>query len=212
MNREQWYSDFTKAVNSQKKITANNNTKVIGRLFSKYIKDPEIANQISNHSSDVVRCWACWAMTTGVHSTKALTDVVKPFAADSHFGVREVAIFATKEKLATDLNTAISILSNWTTSQDENIRRFVAEVLRPIGVWTKKVEVLQSKPELGLPLLAPLKSDPSKYVQNSVANWLNDASKSQPDWVRSVCQKWKEESDSKATRYIIKRGLRTIDK
>ncbi|MEM8906534.1 MAG: DNA alkylation repair protein, partial [Bacteroidota bacterium] len=89
---------------------------------------------------------------------------------------------------------------------------FVAEVLRPIGVWTKKVEALQKEPAIGLPLIEPLKSDPSKYVQNSVANWLNDASKAQPEWVRSICKQWEQASNTQATRYIIKKGLRTINK
>ena len=212
LEKEEWYSEFEEAVNSQKKISANNNTRVIGKLFNKHIDNKAVATTLINHASDVVRCWACWAVTTGNHSTKKLAVLIKPFAADKHFGVREVAIFATKEKLADDLESAIGILSTWTKSKDENVRRFVAEVLRPIGVWTKKVEALQKAPAIGLPLIEPLMSDPSKYVQNSVANWLNDASKSQPDWVRTICQKWKDVSNSKETAYIIKKGMRTINK
>jgi len=211
LKKEKWYLEFEESVNSQKKISANNNTRVIGQLFSKYINDSKVVTALSNHTSDVVRCWACWAVTTGNYSTKQLADLIKPFAADTHFGVREVAIFATKEKFAIDLNKAVTFLSKWTNSKDENVRRFVAEVLRPIGVWTKKIEALQKKPKIGLPLIEPLKSDPSKYVQNSVANWLNDASKSQADWVRSICQNWEASSNSKSTQYIIKRGLRTIN-
>jgi len=212
LKKENWYSEFEEEVYSQKKISANNNTRVIGQLFSTYIGNSKVAAELFNHSSDVVRCWACWAVTTGNHSTKQLADLIKPFAADTHFGVREVAIFATKDKFAADLKKSVTILSKWTSSKDENVRRFVAEVLRPIGVWTKKVEALQKEPEIGLPLVEPLKSDPSKYVQNSVANWLNDASKSQPDWVRSICRNWEASSNSKATQYIVKKGLRTINK
>jgi len=137
---------------------------------------------------------------------------MKPYAADTHFGIREVVIFASKSQLVEDLAQSITLLTDWTSSEDENVRRYAAETLRPIGVWTKKISELQENPQLGLPLLAPLKSDPSKYVQNSVANWLNDASKSNPDWVQSICDQWASASSDKSTAYIIKRALRTIRK
>jgi len=57
-----------------------------------------------------------------------------------------------------------------------------------------------------------MKSDKSKYVQDSVGNWLNVASKTQPEFVKSICEKWKDESPTKETAYIIKKALRTIEK
>lgn len=63
---------------------------------------------------------------------------MKPYAADSHFGLREVVIFATKERMITDLDTSLELLTRWTTSSDENVRRFAVESMRSIGAWTKK--------------------------------------------------------------------------
>lgn len=60
--------------------------------------------------------------------------------------------------------------------------------------------------------LENLKSDPSKYVQDSVANWMNDAGKTQPEFVIEICKKWKQESPTKETNYIIKRALRSLNK
>ena len=137
---------------------------------------------------------------------------MKPYAADTHFGVREVVIFASKERMITELNTSLNLLIQWTSDKDENIRRYAVEALRPVGVWTKKIPAFQENPENGINLLEPLKSDSSKYVRDSVGNWLNDASKSQPEWVKSICTQWESESSTKETAYIIKKALRTINK
>ena len=207
-----WLPQFEEILASEKKPTANTNAKLIGLEFGKLGSGAPILGALQAHESDVVRCWACWALSIQHEGVDTLLPAMKSFAADRHFGVREVVIFAVKEKLIEDLDSSIQILTGWTSSEDENVRRFVAEALRPVGVWVKKVAEFQQNPQKGLPLVEPLKSDPSKYVQNAVANWLNDASKSQPDWVQEVCARWTEESDSKATSYIVKRGLRTVNK
>ncbi|WP_109438622.1 MULTISPECIES: DNA alkylation repair protein [Aquimarina] len=212
LGKPEWYDSFYQAVSAQKKPSANANTKIIGVTFLQLTNDQNILAYLSKHNSDVPRCWAAyWAGIKEVDITKRL-KAIKPYAADLHFGVREVAIFATKEAIIEDLDTAIAILSKWTSSTDENIRRYVAEVTRPIGVWTKKIDELKENPEKGIILLNPLKSDSSKYVRDSVGNWLNDASKTRPDWVKRICDQWKEESPTKESLYILKKALRTIHK
>jgi 3-methyladenine DNA glycosylase AlkC len=210
IGKSAWYDDFEVAVHAQKKPTANSNTKVIGETFGLLTTDATVYEQLQQHTSDLVRCWACWAQSTHHDRVPDLLQAMKIYAADSHFGVREVVIFATKERMITDLDTSVELLSKWTNSEDENVRRFAAESMRPIGVWTKKITAFQEDPAKALPILTPLQSDVSKYVRDAVGNWLNDASKSQPDWVTALCQQWKKESDSKETAYIIKRGMRTI--
>ncbi len=212
LGKSEWYDNFYQAVSAQKKPSANANTKIIGITFLQLTTDANIVEHLSNHASDVPRCWAAyWIGVKETDITKRL-EVIKPYAADSHFGVREVAIFATKEAIVHDLDTAITILSKWISSEDENIRRYAVETTRPIGVWTKKIDELKEKPEKGIALLEPLKSDPSKYVRDAVGNWLNDASKTRPDWVKNICNRWKNESSTKETSYIIKKALRTINK
>lgn len=208
----EWLVDMEAAIDAQKKPSANNNAKTIGLAFGQLLNQESLDELMGGHTSDVVRCWYCWATSIQQDETGALLNAMKPFAADPHFGIREVVIFATKERLAGNLATAISILAEWVTSEDENVRRYAVEVLRPIGVWTKKIAALQEGPALALPVLTPLLADPSKYVQNAVANWLNDASKSQSEWVKALCANWQKTSNDKATAYIIKRALRTINK
>ena len=206
IDKQEWYSSFEIAVNEQKKPTANSNTKVIGQTLGLLTKDVNLYNTLKSHTSDLVRCWSCWAESLHHDAIEDLLQAMKPYAADSHFGVREVVIFASKERMIEDLDTSIEILSKWVLDEDENIRRYAVEALRPIGVWTKKIVVFQENPERGLLLLEPLKSDTSKYVRDAVGNWLNDASKSQPEWVSLIRDKWQKESPTKETSYIIKRG------
>lgn len=212
VGQEVQLSTFAEAINQQKKPTANSNTKTIGLTFGLLFKQKEVFDSLRKHTSDVVRCWGCWAESIQVDTLPELLQIMRPYAEDSHFGLREVVIFATKDRLAGDLLAAIDLLIPWTSSNDENARRYAIEALRPIGVWTKKIAELQQNPKVGLPILEPLKSDASKYVQNAVANWLNDASKSNPDWVQSICNRWQTESATKETTYIVKRALRTINK
>jgi 3-methyladenine DNA glycosylase AlkC len=117
-----------------------------------------------------------------------------------------------RDEVIGDLDTALDLLQAWVRDADENIRRFASELTRPKGVWCAPIRALQGEPQQALHLLEPLRADPSRYVQNSVANWLNDASKTQGPWVESVCGRWLAESPCDATRYIVRRARRTIDK
>ena len=51
---------------------------------------------------------------------------------------------------------------------------------------------------------------PNPYVQDSVANWLNDAAKDQPYWVRELCAQWLQEQANDATRRICQRAMRNL--
>jgi 3-methyladenine DNA glycosylase AlkC len=137
-------------------------------------------------------------------------DLARRFAADPHMAVREAAWDSFRPHLAKDLARGIRLLRAWVKEPDANLRRCAVEATRPRGVWTAHLEALKRDPEPGLPLLEPLKSDPSGYVRKAVANWLNDASKSRPAWTRAVCRRWAKESRTPETSAIVRRALRTL--
>ncbi|MGB5870014.1 MAG: HEAT repeat domain-containing protein [Albidovulum sp.] len=167
--------------------------------------------RLQSHPSDTVRGWACYsvAQATGTSLTSALA-AIRPLADDPHFGVREWAWLALRPHLASQPQAAVALLADWTTEPSDFLRRYASEAIRPRGVWCKHIAAFQEEPALGLPVLEPLRSDPARYVQDSVANWLNDAAKSQPDWVRGLCDRWSVESPTKATAYICKRAQRSL--
>jgi 3-methyladenine DNA glycosylase AlkC len=183
-----------------------------GTLLLDALGEAAIA-KIGSHTSDTVRGWAC-SMIAGIDglSLAQRLDAIRPLADDPHYGVREWAWMALRPHLAAELNTAMDILSGWTAEPSERLRRFASEATRPRGVWCRHIASLRESPALGLPILAPLRADPSRYVQNSVGNWLNDAAKDHPDWVRELCASWTGENPGPETAWICKRALRSLIK
>lgn len=169
-----------------------------------------VAHRLATHASDVARGWAAqWVSFSGLALPDKLASV-RRFAADPHFGVRELAWMAVRDEVAGAPRDALALLQAWVQDADENIRRFASELTRPRGVWCAQLEAFKAEPWLALPLLEPLRADPSRYVQNSVANWLNDASKTQAPWVAQLCERWAAESAAPQTAYIVRRALRSL--
>jgi 3-methyladenine DNA glycosylase AlkC len=172
-----------------------------------------IYENLASHTSDIVRAWAALIVTYDKKlGLQERLKAARRFAADGNMSVRENAWDSFRPYLPEDLDKSFRLLENWALDNDPNIRRCAIEATRPRGVWTPHITTLKQNPEPGLRLLKHVKSDPSKYVRAAVGNWLNDASKSKPDWVKAVCRRWEKESPTPETKWIIKRALRTIRK
>ncbi|MCK6460912.1 MAG: DNA alkylation repair protein [Planctomycetes bacterium] len=191
-------------------------TKAVGRILHEGL--PAAGRRtafarLSKHPSDTARAWAAYMLLADERLPLAKRlDLARRFAADRHMAVRECAWDSFRPHLAKDLARGLRLLREWAADDDENVRRCAVEATRPRGVWTEHLEPLKEDPEPGLPLLEPLRSDPSDYVRKAVGNWLNDASKSRPDWTRAVCRRWSKESRTPETRAIVRRALRTLRK
>jgi 3-methyladenine DNA glycosylase AlkC len=171
----------------------------------------EAVTRAMTHSSDTVRGWAAYAIgeRPGWTLEQRLARV-RVLAADPHFAVREWAWLGLRPRIAAEIATALNTLADWTKSEDPNVRRFACEATRPRGVWCAHIGWLKTNPEPGLVILEPLRADPAKYVQDSVANWLNDAAKSHPGWVMEVTERWQNESPGPVTARIVRRARRSM--
>ena len=203
-------------VEGLKKQTVNTINEAIGTELLNQVKiynDNGFLLQISKHPADLVRSWVTYTIGKDANlNISQMLHKIQPFAGDAHFNVREEAWFALRPNIIQNVNESIVILSEWAWYEDENLRRFASEATRPRGVWCQHIEVLKQDPKLALSILEPLKSDKAKYVRDSVGNWLNDASKTQPEFVKDLCRRWEIESATNETKYIIKKALRTLHK
>ncbi len=168
---------------------------------------------LAAHPSDMARAWAAYV----VHADAALSleerlAQCQRFAADASAMVRECAWDSFRPHVAADLGAGLVLLQDWVVHADPNVRRCAVEGTRPRGVWTSHIAELKADPALALALLQPVRSDPSRYVQTAVANWMNDASKSAPEWAAAVTGRWLVESPTVETRWIVNRGMRTLRK
>jgi len=205
-----------KNVDTLEKQTINTVGEAIGVGLLHQMKihnDNDFLQILLTFQSDLVRSWGAFIVGKDTALTlEQMLENIKPFATDRHFNVREEAWTAVRPTIVQNLNESIAILSKWVADEDENIRRFASEVSRPRGVWCQHIEVLKQTPMIALPILEPLKSDESRYVRDSVGNWLNDASKTQPTFVETLCERWEKESPTDETKYIVKKAMRTINK
>jgi len=182
------------------------------QLTSQYLYQQygfEIFDKLKAHNSDTIRSFACYVLVLHNLSIEKKFELITPLADDYHFGVREWAWIALRPEIIADPFKAIGLFEPWVLNQSENIRRFASESTRPRGVWCSHIKIFRQEPWHALTILEPLKNDPAKYVQLSVANWLNDAGKDHPKWVIQLCEKWQSKCSTN-TEKICKRALRNL--
>ena len=189
----------------------------IGAAIHRAIDDrpdrDDIFEAMASYASDMVRAWANCALTADpAIPLEARLERARRFADDRAMSVREVAWDSFRPYVASDLKIGFRLLRPWVHDSKPNIRRCAVEGTRPRGVWTPHISALKEDPRMGLKLLEPVRSDDSDYVRRAVANWLNDASRSRPDWVIEVTDRWLSESPTKETRWTVNHALRTIRK
>jgi 3-methyladenine DNA glycosylase AlkC len=96
----------------------------------------------------------------------------------------------------------------WAENENEHVRRLASEGIRPRLPWGQDVAWVKKDPAKVLPILEKLRNDPSEYVRRSVANNLNDISKTHPELVLELAQSWI--GQSAATDALLKHALRGL--
>lgn len=96
----------------------------------------------------------------------------------------------------------------WAGHENEHVRRLASEGCRPRLPWGQALPNFQKDPSPVLRILEKLKADPSLYVRKSVANNLNDISKTHPDVIARIAKDWYGENEY--TDWIVKHGCRTL--
>lgn len=118
------------------------------------------------------------------------------------------AEFAVRAFILSDEQRMMAQMAAWAQHENEHIRRLASEGCRPKLPWGQALPSFQKDPTPILRILEQLKNDPSPYVRKSVANNLNDISKTHPELVIKIAKEWY--GQNKYTDQIVKHGCRTL--
>ncbi len=164
--------------------------------------------------------WMIWPVSTAVSDSAAADG--SPSATDDALDLLAeltgllTSEFALRTLLRHDLDRTLAKALEWTTADDEHVRRLASEGTRPYLPWAVRVPGLTAEPGRTLPILDRLHGDPSDYVRRSVANHLNDLSRDHPELVVSTAAGWLGASGGGSgtttgtTDRLVRHALRTL--
>ncbi|KAF1680348.1 MULTISPECIES: DNA alkylation repair protein [Bacillus] len=125
-----------------------------------------------------------------------------------YFTQYSTAEFAVRPFLLLDQEKMIAQLLQWSQHENEHVRRLASEGSRPRLPWGKSIPALKTDPSPILPILGKLMQDESLYVRKSVANNLNDISKTHPHLLEKIADQWY--GTHPYSDWIIKHAYRTL--
>jgi 3-methyladenine DNA glycosylase AlkC len=118
--------------------------------------------------------------------------------------------FAMRPLIAHAPGKTMEVLVNWSKDENVHVRRLASECMRIRLPWAKKSYSAIEHFALFKEVLGNLKNNPEKFVQKSVGNNLNDLMKEKPKLAHEIIDEWENDDPSKATRWIIKHGKRSL--
>lgn len=175
-----------------------------------------LAGTIRAASEDeAFRGWLIWPVTSAI-AVKAVAEGTTAAFDDAMALLAELtgrltAEFAIRTLLCHDLDRALELIRDWTTSEDLDVRRLASEGTRPYLPWSTRVPEITARTGVTIPVLNALYRDPEEYVRRSVANHLNDLSRDAPAMVVDTARRWLAEPDENTAR-LVRHALRTLVK
>ena len=116
--------------------------------------------------------------------------------------------FAVRPFIINNEERMMRQMALWAKHNNEHVRRLASEGCRPQLPWGQALTSFKNDPSPVIGILEQLKADPSLYVRKSVANNLNDISKTHPDLVVKITRDWYGKNEY--TDWIVKHGCRTL--
>lgn len=129
-------------------------------------------------------------------------------AALARYTVYWSAEFAVRPFIIQQEERMMAQMLSWSKHDNEHVRRLSSEGCRPALPWGQALRSFKKDPSPVLPILEQLKTDDSAYVRKSVANNLNDISKTHPDLVATLAKDWYGEDER--SDWIVKHACRTL--
>lgn len=130
--------------------------------------------------------------------------------------IREITKrFSMEDAIRSFLNQhpkrTLETLGKWARDPHYHVRRLVSEGTRPRLPWSARLSI---EPTAPLPFLDRLHADPTRYVTRSVANHLNDLTKTDATLVLETLSRWRElkKQDPKELDWMTRHALRTLIK
>ncbi|MEU2032554.1 hypothetical protein [Nocardia amamiensis] len=134
-------------------------------------------------------------------SLNALQELTKHFTAED----------ALRYFLNAFPDAAMDAVSEWSRDPDYHVRRLASEGTRPILPWSPRITLPIAA---AIPVLDNLFADPSRFVTQSVANHVNDITRTDPHLALATLDRWRTSQRQRPAEmnFIIKQSLRTLVK
>ncbi|MGH3797380.1 MAG: hypothetical protein ACRDSP_21120 [Pseudonocardiaceae bacterium] len=134
-------------------------------------------------------------------SLQALNELTKHFTAED----------ALRYFINTFPQETMEAVMKWSQDSDYHVRRLASEGTRPLLPWSPRVTLPISST---IPVLDNLYSDTFRFVTRSVANHINDITRTDPSLALATLERWltSHTQQPREMEFLIRNSLRTLIK